>query len=235
MHIDINSQFRTGAQVAFLRELSEVSVIKNEPMLFNCSPLGVREVIANDEAPIIRSFMSLLAEVSGWLSEDVVIDSRAHMLMPGWYPCIPGWHHDDVPRERSDGQPQYHRANYRSEHVMMLINSDVCPTQFATGNGIFEEPPLGTVIYEKWHKEVQDRVDAGKLEVHSAPNGQLIFFDDRAWHRGTAAVKNGWRYFIRASRYFDSKTGQRVARGNERTNERRMQAQVYMSSENAGW
>src|SRR5690606_10082560 len=34
----------------------------------------------------------------------VVIDTRVNMLMRGYYPSIPGWHCDDVPRGEN-GQP----------------------------------------------------------------------------------------------------------------------------------
>ena len=54
------------------------------------------------------------------------------------------------------------------------------------------------------------------------------------WHRGTPAVANGWRFFIRASRYYNA-SGEPIARRNPRTNELRRQVQVYMSAENAGW
>lgn len=47
-------------------------------------------------------------------------------------------------------------------------------------------------------------------------------------------VKNGWRFFIRFSRYFDC-DGNVIARRNPRTNELRRQVQVYLDNVNAGW
>lgn len=233
-HMRIDSKYRFGAEVPdSARARFTDMVIKNEPMLFNCSPDKIPEVVgALCEAPITATFLNMLP--SDWLTDDVVVDSRSHMLMPGWYPCIPGWHHDDVPRERSDGQPQYVGASYRSEHVMMLVNSHVCPTMFAYGDAYFDEPPLGRTIYEVWHRDVEEKIRAGKLLTQSADDCRLIYFNDRTWHRGTAAVQNGWRFFIRASRYFDTQNN-RVHRGNPRTNERRMQAQVYLPAVDAGW
>lgn len=204
--------------------------IKNEPMLFNCDHHHAHL----SGGPITRDFLGLLPE--DWRNSDVplVIDSRSHMLMPGWYPCIPGWHHDDVPRTRVDGQPNYGPGQPRSRHIIALVGGEICPTEFALGLASFVEPAIGRTIYEDWHPQVDALVRNGALTSFHAPSNQLIEFDDRTWHRGTAAVGNGWRFFIRASRYFDP-TGAVIERGNERTNEVRKQAQVYMSALEAGW
>lgn len=202
--------------------------VKNETMLFNNDVEGAWK---NGNA-ITRMFLNKLPD--SWFYADLVIDSRVHMLMPGWYPCIPGWHHDDVPRIRSDGQPEYEAPTDRAEHILMLVNSHLAPTEFAIGESDFGVPPVGSVIYEKWHHEVQMQIFEKRLTTVSAPDKTLIKFNDRTWHRGVAAVDNGWRFFIRASRYFD-KDGNPIARRNKRTNEIRNQVQIYMSAENAGW
>lgn len=202
--------------------------VKNEPMLFNNDIDGAW---ANGRR-LTRCFLNKLPE--DWFNGQLVIDSRVHMLMPGWYPCIPGWHHDDVPRIRSDGQPEYEAPTDRAEHILMLVNAHLAPTEFALGSAPFDVPPLGEVIYENWHSEVNLAIKAQELVVHSAPDKTLVKFDDRTWHRGVAATGNGWRFFIRASRYFD-KDGNPIARRNKRTNEVRNQVQIYMSAENAGW
>jgi hypothetical protein len=157
------------------------------------------------------------------------------MLMPGWFPCIPGWHHDDVPRTRSDGQPNYGPTEVRAQHIMALVGGSICPTEFASGEASLVEPDIGRVIYEDWHQQVETLVRNGVLKDAEAPSNRLIQFDDRTWHRGTAAVANGWRWFIRATRYFDV-TGRPIARPGPRlANELRRQTQVYMSAVNAGW
>ena len=201
--------------------------IKNEPMLFNCDLRGA-SLVAGD---LTASFINLLPE--DWIASDLVIDSRTHMLMPGWYPCIPGWHHDDVPRTRADGQPNYDEGQMRAQHIMALIGGDICPTEFAIGSASFEIPETG-VIYEKWHNEVERHLESVNLVRVRAPTNKLIMFDDRTWHRGTQATKSGWRWFIRASRYFGP-DGKPMSRPNPRTNEVRNQVQVYMPAVNAGW
>src|ERR1700749_4013133 len=67
-------------------------VLKNEPMFFNSDLNFAYEA----GGPATRSFIDALPD--GWKAEPAVIDTRVHMLMPGWFPAIPGFHHDDVPR-----------------------------------------------------------------------------------------------------------------------------------------
>ena len=117
---------------------------------------------------------------------------------------------------------------------MALVNGGVCPTVFALGEDEFEEPPLGEVIYSRWHEEVQRRVWNGSLEQELVPTNTLIRFDDRTWHRGSTALSSGWRFFVRASRYY-APDGASAPRGNPRTNEVRRQVQVYLENANVGW
>lgn len=212
-----------------IKQEFDTATVKNEPMLFNNDLVHAWD----QGGPITKAFLHALPV--DWQHSPLVIDSRVHMLMPGWYPCIPGWHHDDVPRTRSDGQPEYHEPTDRSEHIMMLVNSHLAPTEFAIGQGHFNVPSIGKVIYEEWHKEVDFLVNQlGLLSKVQAPDRTLICFNDRTWHQGVKAVENGWRFFIRASRYRDS-MGRRIQRRNARTNEIRKQVQIYMGAENAGW
>lgn len=203
-------------------------VVKNEPMLFNCDLQHAYDL----GGQMTRAIINRLPR--DWYEVPLVVDSRVHMLMPGWYPCIPGWHHDDVPRTRADGQPNYHGNQNRSQHIMCLVNGDICPTAFATGSSWFDEPAHGRVLYEDWHPQVEEQIQKGVLKRTFAPSNQLVLFDDRTWHTGTPALKNGWRFFIRFSRYFNQ-FGQAIPRGNPRTNELRRQVNVYLDRVNAGW
>ena len=203
-------------------------VVKNEPMLFNCD-LEHADLLGG---PITKAVLNVLPD--DWKRSDLVVDSRVHMLMPGWYPCIPGWHHDDVPRTRADKQPNYGPGQDRSEHLLLLVNGDIAPTAMATGSMLFLEPEAGKTIYAEWDKEVNLAIQNGLLEKSHIPSNLLVHINDRTWHTGTAAVKNGWRFFIRFSRYFDC-DGNVIARRNPRTNELRRQVQVYLDNVNAGW
>ena len=200
--------------------------VKNEPMFFNSSLAYAYE----QGGPITRAFIDTFLDDNEDISiqnyrEDFVFDSRVHMLMPGWFPCIPGFHHDDVPRGEN-GQPNYVDPPYRSKHVMGMVNGDICPTQFALGHASLEIPDRD-IIYKHWHKDVEQLVADGKLELIDAPSGVLIYFDCDTLHQGQRARANGWRWFGRLS--------WRTDRADHVTNEIRRQVQVYLEYPMEGW
>jgi hypothetical protein len=104
--------------------------VKNETMLFSADYDFARR---NGDG-LTNLFLDNIPE--DWKQSDIIIDSRVHMLMKGWSPCIPGWHHDDVPRLREEthvrmkGQPNYENPEYYSEHLLFLINAGIAPTEF---------------------------------------------------------------------------------------------------------
>jgi hypothetical protein len=218
MSFRFNSQFHIGDHfdMGFTQDQ-----VKNEPMLFNCSVDGAYRL----GGPITRAFLDTIDD--DFKDQYAVFDSRTHMLMPGWYPCIPGYHHDDIARNRSDGQPDYSNLLYKSEHVMGLVNGDICPTEFAIGHCEMNDVPLDGVIYEQWHHEVLKHIENGVLKKQSVPSGQLIYFDYETFHTGIQAVGNGWRWFGRLSIKTD--------RTHNVTNELRQQVQVYLENPMAGW
>lgn len=202
--------------------------IKNEPMFFNSD----YQFAFENGGPITRSFLTALPQP--W-KEDIVFDSRAHMLMPGWYPAIPGFHHDDVPRPEipvgqhfiTAGQPDYDNPRYHSEHILGLVNGEICPTVFALGTCIMPSVPKGELIYRKWHEEVERLIKDGILETIEAPSNQLVYFDCHTFHTGIKARANGWRWFGRVSR--------NTERTKKITNEIRKQVQVYLEFPMEGW
>lgn len=219
-----------NSQIKLLSPFGEgLTDIKNEPMLFNCDPLFAW----NNGGPITKAFLDALP--LDWCGDDTVFDSRVHMLMPGWYPAIPGFHHDDVPRPEippgqhfiTAGQPDYENPRYRSEHVLGLVNGDICPTVFALGECTMPAVEEGELIYRKWHPEVERLLQEGKLGEYRAESNRLIYFDCDTFHSGVRATGNGWRWFGRISRNTD--------RVNKITNEIRKQVQVYLEFPMEGW
>lgn len=196
-----------------------VEQIKNEPMLFNCDYNNA----FNLGGILTRVFLSTISD-EFCHSKDLVIDSRVHMLKKGWYPCIPGFHHDDVPRERVDKQPEYDFPSYRSKHCMALIGGGSA-TEFALGYSQFPKVPLGEVCYKIWHPIVVDKIKSGELNSFIVPFNRLIYFNDRSWHQGTPAFADDWRFFIRAS----------INTGRKPTNELRRQVQVYLENPMEDW
>lgn len=212
-----NSQFQERGSFA---EEVENKVIKNETMFFNCD-LDFAYKHGNE---ITRSFIDALPD--DWKTCDTVFDSRVHMLMPKWIPCIYGVHHDDVPRPNG-GQPDYDNPSYLSEHIMGSVNADICPTQFYIGEAEFDKVTTDENIYKVWHEEVIQKAEKGELQAVDAKDRTLIQFDWQTWHTGVLARQNGWRWFGRLSRNTD--------RTKQITNEIRRQTQVYMDNLTEGW
>jgi hypothetical protein len=219
-----------NSQIKILNPFGEgLTDIKNEPMFFNCAPLFAWQ----NGGPITRAFLDALP--MDWCGDDTVFDSRVHMLMPGWYPAIPGFHHDDVPRPEipagqhfiTAGQPDYENPRYRSEHILGLVNGDICPTVFALGECTMPAVEEGELIYRKWHPEVERLLAEGKMTQYRTESNTLIYFDCDTFHSGVKATGNGWRWFGRISRNTD--------RVNKITNEIRSQVQVYLEFPMEGW
>lgn len=209
---------------------SDVSndVIKDEPMFFNSSVAFAYD----NGGPVTRSFIDALPEDF----KLGVFDSRVHMLMPGWYPSIPGWHHDDVPRPQdipvgqhfmTAGQPDYDNPSYSAEHILGLVNAEVAPTEFIHGKCKMKCVPDGELIYRQWHKEIEEMLVHGEVTRQSVNDRTLYYFDCDDFHQGTAAVKNGWRWFGRVSINTD--------RIKKISNEIRRNAQVYLAFPMEGW
>lgn len=223
-----NSQLK---QVIHVPQTFSELEIKNETMLFSADWDFARK---NGDA-LTNLFLD---HVDSWNPEvskvPVVIDSRVHMLMPGWYPCIPGWHHDDVPRKGRFGQPNYEDPEYYSEHLMMLINGNICPTEFLTSPIELSTPKKG-IVYEDWNKKINLR----HRETHLLKDSTIYRFTWQDFHRGNPAGANGWRYFIRMSRYWKDWSMQTpdFSRVQRRTNKNqvRRQVQVYLSAIEKGW
>jgi len=221
-----NSRFIKGGP--FATDVSN-DEIKNEPMFFNSDI----DFAYENGGPITRSF--LLAIPDRWTISPLVFDSRVHMLMPGWYPAIPGYHHDDVPRPEipvgqhfaTAGQPDYDSPRYRAEHILGLVNAQVAPTDFAVGECEMPRVPDGELIYRAWHREVERLLADGSMQRVSVPDRQLVHFDCDAFHTGVKAVAAGWRWFGRVSR--------NTERADKATNEIRQQAQVYLEFPMEGW
>lgn len=193
--------------------------VKNEPMLFSCSAAVARAL----GGPITHAFLDALPHE--WTSHPTfILDTRVHMLMKGWYPCIPGWHHDDVPRTSPDGQPNYDTPEYYAEHALALVG-DCCPTEFACGHIVLPGLPDGQTIYRAWHPLVEDAVRTNRLRLIRAQERAVYRFNAHTFHQGRPALHDGWRWFGRAS----------IDTHRQPTNELRRQTQVYLEFPMEGW
>jgi hypothetical protein len=192
---------------------------KNEPMFFRAS----FDFAFQRGGKLTTAFLSRLP--LEWTEGNVVIDSRVHMLMPGWYPCIPGWHLDDIPRTRPDGQPDHSNPKYRSEHVCCIVGN-ASRTEFVDSIVTLVDVPVNEgVVYEKWSADIDKLVASGDVKTSQLNELEMVQFGWGDFHRGSAATKSGFRWFIRISRNTDLMP----------RNEIRQNANVYMSALQAGW
>lgn len=194
--------------------------IKNEPMLFSAD---ISYALAKG-GPITTEFIERLPCVPG---RSYLIDSRVHMLMLGWYPCIPGWHLDDIPRTRADGQPDHEHPAYESENIMAIVG-DASRTEFIEGQLDLKDVPLYEgAVYGRWNAEINKILARGNNTIHVRPvvPSTIVHFGYGAFHRGVPATKNGWRFFIRANYNTARKP----------MNEIRKQTQVYLPIPEVGW
>jgi hypothetical protein len=224
-HID--SQFTVGRER--LPDFDEKTV-KDEPMFWSATP----NFAMINGGPITQAFLTACAlelPFGAITDKSCCFDSRVHMLMPGWFPCIPGWHHDDVPRSRPDGQPNYDTPEFKSQHVLALVNGDICPTEFAVGKTGMPDIPLFSErpIYSHWHGIVERDIEEGILKRTPVPSNRLIRFNWQSFHQGTRAVKRGFRWFGRLT--WDAGYEQ----GRPHHNEIRRQTQVYLEYPMEGW
>lgn len=197
------------------------SFVKNEPMFWRASPQYALE----HGGHLTRKFLVELGKQKEWATDpNVLIDSRVHMLFPEWWPSIPGFHFDDVPRELPNKQPNHKNPSYQAQHCMALCG-DASLTEFAVGVASFPEVGEDEKYYKVWHPMVVDYINKGVLKSVIAEPNRLIFFDCWSWHQGTKATKRGHRFFIRATRNTNLKC----------MNEIRRNANVYLESPMEGW
>jgi len=191
----------------------EQDEIKNEPMIFG----GDYGFCRRHGGPITQEFLDLLP--THYRDEPFILDSRVHMLKPGWMPCIGGWHLDDVPRSGSEMQPNFALVNPATEHVAAVIG-DASLTEFLDEEVELWVPPRG-LIYKSFDAQMESK----NVRTKFVSSGVLFRFGSFDLHRGRPATKNGFRMFIRASSY-----SPRSPR-----NEIRNQTQVYVESFSEGW
>lgn len=204
-------------------------------MFYNSDIVHQPSTAAGHPAPIVDMFLDalelgLMGPVLGGPHVDWSLDTRSHMLMRGWYPAIPGWHHDDVDRGPT-GQPDYDAplAEGRRMFVCVIDASDR-PTGsltefFQPGQTVSVPWPVPTdqPVYRYWDAHIERESDAERFELIS---GAVYEFGPGDFHRALPARSDGWRWFARLT----INPGPRPAEPKIRR-----QAQVYLPVTNLGW
>lgn len=199
------------------------NVIVEETLLYSAS----LSFAASYGGPLTKAALGVL-EKQGVLGMDVppgfqwVIDTRTHMLMPGQFPAIPGWHCDGVPREGYESQPNVHKLNEDVYHAVVHVSTD---EQGVSDTEFINSAVSVVVNSERVWKSVHGGVSAIKeLGITRPGDGQVILFNMPTIHRATPAERRGWRWWMRASMYY-----------NKPINQIRRHVQVYTVSEGGGW
>ena len=166
----------------------------------------------------------MLLESQGIKGYHPVIDTKSVLLMPGWYPCIPGWHCDGVIRNDRNSQPDTLTISEPIQHYTCYFTGDgeFSPTEF------IEDPLVLNVNPEEVWKSVdlgvKDALSKGRVSVFAAKPGEIVKFNRSTLHRGVLATRRHWRYFFRLSFYHMPAM-----------NRFRHQVQVYPKDINGGW
>lgn len=200
--------------------IAEVAEIASEPMLFSAS----ESFASYAGGPLTARILSELPDdlFVGWRKrgKHVVIDTRSHMLMPGQFPAIGGWHCDAFQRG-ANGQPDLARGDPDCEHVVVTLATrpdGLSRVEYASGDLLVESVDTDHV-WASVH---------GAAQLHGLPgerrdHGDVVRFQQGTLHRATVARTQGWRFFFRASAYHSPPL-----------NKVRRQVQVY-AQPGVGW
>lgn len=207
--------------------------IEREPMIYGGSVEWVRQ---QKHAPITNEILShITRERDGylWTFRDEmaahaaigyhpVIDTKSVLLMPGQYPCIPGWHCDGVVRQSKTAQPDLDTLHDLVYHYVATITAGGAhvPTELITTRIEMPDTPRENV----WAtvSEFVERPTTAKATTKSRP-GCIVRFSRSTLHRGLPATERCWRYFFRLS-FYHMPVMNRI----------RNQVQVYTDTER-GW
>lgn len=188
--------------------------LKDEIMLYQAS----LEFAESNAGPIMSEF---LYKLPSSFKENIVIDSRVHYLQSGYYPAIPGYHLDWIPRKNNGTSPDLSVIpDY--QHIVMVV-AQTSLTEFVAEN--IDLPLLFVAPEERAFSYANDTIKLSGVNTRHVENGDMVLFTSRDWHRPVPAEVDEWRYFIRASKVSHAKPKNQI----------RIQAQVYIPIEEASW
>ncbi len=198
--------------------------IHEELMLFGASP----EFAGAVGGPLTKRF---LKEVAPDLDQmrafcaafgmHIVIDTRSHMLMPGFYPAIPGWHCDAFPRGGYGEQPDLTRTTEGAHHLVAFCSDQhngVSRTEFLAHGREVTLDVDPKAVWSSVHAQ-----SGGWVATTTQLDGEILRFSQKTLHRAKPAHQKGWRWWVRASCFYKPPE-----------NAVRRQVQVY-APEGLGW
>lgn len=181
---------------------TDINDIRDLPQLYGYNSKDVVN-------PLITQFISHLP------IGEYIIDTKLHMLMEGWYPCIPGWHYDEILR-KPNGDLDFVNNDSNKKHYLFIYDE---------GSGSLTEfcDFYDGSIHN--YTELNKMIKEYKPLINSVQNNSIYEFGCIDAHRGIPATGKGWRYFIRAT----------INSQRQFLNEIRTQSQVYLPAVDIGW
>jgi hypothetical protein len=196
----------------------EVGDLRDWPQLYRASPEFAQDA---GHAGLSRAVSEALSGLTQkW--KHVSIDTRVSMLVPGMYPCIPGWHVDDF--WRPDGKHTDLLTVPEAEHMVMNLGTN-SNTMFVNELLTIEIPTVAELGEKSVHAIIHAAVESIDVETIAAQQGFIYRMYPTTIHRGEAARERGWRVFFRL-------TG---SNHREPRDEVRTQTQVYITDPARGW
>ena len=157
----------------------------------------------------------------------ITVDTKVHMLMPGWIPSIPGWHTDGVPRgllndpagygkpnlaaQLTESSPRFHTYIFGAESLPSFITEQV-ELDFDESANLYEQMNI--------------QINKTSLKCIEHPLDQWLSWDWWNIHTANPAINRGWRLLIRVTESDVVKP--------RTSNYIRTQNQVYIPN-NFGW
>jgi hypothetical protein len=181
-------------------EQPSVEVLKNTPQLWNAS-LDDALKYGGDLTKTAIGAMDLKFD-----RKYIVVDTKIHMLMPGFYPAIPNWHTDGVPRgqelrpEVKDWPNIHAQESMTTSRYHLLVTGEGCLTQFMK-EPLILDCKMGSEtynLYEDVNHQIS-QIDYNNLDIVAIPSCQVLTWDWWNLHRGIQAIKHEWRYLIRVT------------------------------------
>ena len=196
--------------------------IEAETMLFSARWFFARE----NGGEITQEIMDVIFQSRPFVPKghELMIDTRVQMLLPGWWPSIPGWHCDFIPRDADTGQPVLQAKNTieSSWTCIVATAADVSQTEFLVESvnvHYDSEAVWSSINKDIEYMRTQRKLKTGKLQL-----GKVMLFGSHTLHRAMQVHNPGWRYFFRCS----------IVKEDSCQNLIRQQTQIYVP-DNYGW
>ena len=190
--------------------------IKNEPMLYSADP----HFAWRNGGPLTKAVLSQYVMDP---DANIIIDTRVHMLKPGWFPAIPGWHLDAIERG-PDGQPDL-SCDTVDGHVLCIIDAGT-----GSETEVLQNPPAlpltapeGVNLWAEHDRLIEEASEP--LFTRRLNSGVIDGMTPSASPRAAPATDHGWRFLFRAT----------VGYPRAPHNEIRRQVNVYLNAINGGW